>query len=104
MKLDPAPNQSVSGFGSKEIMDVIREKLQEIEDQAVSARQHGGAGEAVREWESAREINLVDVSVALQEHVDIAQLAMADPRGLVLMAFRWGYEVAVSKERAGWNL
>jgi hypothetical protein len=82
-------------------MDLIREKLQEIEDQAINS---GLTGEAVREWETAREIRLTDVSAALWEHVDVAQLSMADPRGLVLMAFRWGYEVAVTKEREGFQL
>lgn len=83
-------------------MDLIREKLQEIEDQALAVRERGDQpGAAIKEWEDAREIRMEDIHVALAEHVDVAQLMMSDPRGLMMMSFRWGYEVAVAKERQG---
>ena len=82
-------------------MDLIREKLKEIEDQALAVHERGEQpGIAIREWEDAREIRMSDIQAALAEHVDVAQLMMSDPRGLMIMAFRWGYEVAVAKERA----
>lgn len=79
---------------------LIREKLNEINAQALACQ---GDGSAAKEWEDAREMPLEAVHSIIHECFPDDGSGVFPMTGCaaMIMAFRWGYEVAVAKEREG---
>jgi len=77
-------------------MSIVREALQEIENQTVASKADGSA---VREWADAREISFDEIQQCIGEHTDEPQLLLVSPAALMTFGFRWGYETAVKRER-----
>lgn len=85
-------------------MGIIEDTCLEIQEQVRACR---GDGTAVTEWLDARDINLAEfIDVMRREAMGMEQAVMQGDveslnlSGVMQAVFRWGYEVAVKKERA----
>lgn len=59
----------------------------------------GYDGRAMQEWIAARDIDYDEIISVIRESAPESQLLMVSPEALIAHGFRWGYEVAITRER-----